>query len=70
MLKDSLFVPENQIIHFVCAENQKMHHFLEFPSKTTFFGLIRSITPPYSIPVHKKVMVKENQKIPSYFSEF
>ena len=64
-------------IHFICAgKRENSSYFLEFPSKTIFIGLSKSIVLVYLIPVHKWVMVKdshfmpENQKIPSYFSEF
>ena len=71
MVKDSHFVPENQKKYYICARKpENSSYFLEFPSKTIFIGLSKSI------PVHKWVKVKdnhfmlENQKIPSYFSEF
>ena len=64
-------------IYFICAgKRENSSYFLEFPSKTIFIGLSKSIVLVYLIPVHKWVMVKdshfmpENQKIPSYFSEF
>ena len=78
MVKDRQpFCARKANIHFICAgKPENSSYFLEFPSKTIFIGLSKSIILVYVIPVHKWVMVKdshfmpENQKIPSYFSEF